>query len=107
MDAGSHHAALRVPRDSLAADDNIRESSATNVADGTDIGSVEIQGEPPGEEPGATGECKGSQVPMISGTDGPDTLIGTPGPDTLCGLLGNDTISGLAGNDCLDGGNAR
>jgi CSLREA domain-containing protein len=74
-----------------------------NVADGTDIGSVEVQGPPPAEEPGATGECNGGQVPLISGTDGPDELSGTPGPDLIRGGGARDDIDGREGDDCLFG----
>lgn len=42
--------------------------------------------------------------PVISGTEGPDSLVGTIGPDRLVGLAGDDHLLGLAGNDLLDGG---
>ncbi len=42
--------------------------------------------------------------PVITGTEGPDSLIGTSGDDRLVGLAGDDQLTGLAGNDLLDGG---
>ncbi|HEX5545134.1 MAG TPA: calcium-binding protein, partial [Nitrospira sp.] len=42
--------------------------------------------------------------PVITGTEGPDSLIGTSGDDRLVGLAGGDQLTGLAGNDLLDGG---
>jgi Ca2+-binding RTX toxin-like protein len=41
---------------------------------------------------------------VLTGTDGPDTLIGTALADTLEGGLGNDTVVGGGGNDWLYGG---
>lgn len=42
--------------------------------------------------------------PVMTGTEGPDSLIGTSGPDRMLGLGGNDQLTGLTGNDLLDGG---
>ncbi len=42
--------------------------------------------------------------PVITGTEGPDSLIGTSGDDRLVGFAGDDQLTGLAGNDLLDGG---
>ncbi|WHZ29132.1 MAG: Alkaline phosphatase [Nitrospira sp.] len=42
--------------------------------------------------------------PVITGTEGPDSLIGTSGANRLVGLAGDDQLTGLAGNDLLDGG---
>lgn len=42
--------------------------------------------------------------PVITGTEGPDSLIGTSGDDRLAGLAGDDQLIGSAGNDQLDGG---
>ena len=75
-------------------------------SDATDIGSVEVQGQPqqpPQPQPGATGECKGSQVPLISGTGAGEELVGTPGRDLIRGGGGKDQIDGLEADDCLFG----
>ncbi|MDF0673253.1 MAG: calcium-binding protein [Nitrospira sp.] len=41
---------------------------------------------------------------VITGTEGPDSLVGTSDHDRLVGLAGDDQLIGLAGNDLLDGG---
>ena len=42
---------------------------------------------------------------VVTGTNGPDTLLGSVNDDTLNGLNGDDTLFGFAGNDTLLGGN--
>ena len=42
--------------------------------------------------------------PVMTGTEGPDSLVGTSGHDRLVGLAGDDQLIGLAGHDLLDGG---
>lgn len=44
------------------------------------------------------------ELPLITGTDGPDTLNGGAASESIYGRGGNDTISGGGGNDELDGG---
>ncbi len=46
-------------------------------------------------------------VPVITGTDGADSLYGTRGDDTMNGAAGDDLLSGGAGNDTLLGGDGR
>lgn len=43
-------------------------------------------------------------LPLVSGTNGVDSLSGTTGRDEINGLDGNDTLYGLGGNDILNGG---
>ena len=43
-------------------------------------------------------------MPIIVGTNNPETLNGTSGADTIFGLGGADTINGLGGDDVIDGG---
>ncbi|TWH96157.1 putative Ig domain-containing protein [Bradyrhizobium daqingense] len=43
-------------------------------------------------------------VNIVTGTNGPDTLVGTPGIDQVNGLGGNDILIGEGGADVLDGG---
>ncbi len=88
-----------------------------NVADGTDIGAVEIPADPPPPDepivepdpeptplPGpATEICLGKQVLLTKGTDADETLKGTEADDGIFGSGGVDAIAGLSGNDCLFG----
>ncbi len=46
-------------------------------------------------------------MPVINGTNGPDTLSGTSGDDALYGLDDNDSLTGGLGNDTLDGGSGN
>lgn len=46
----------------------------------------------------------GDAMNIITGTNGPDTLIGTSGTDFIYGLDGDDELYGLAGNDLLNAG---
>ncbi len=45
-----------------------------------------------------------TNVPLIKGTAGADTLLAGLGNDTIYGLAGNDVIDGGAGDDSIDGG---
>jgi CSLREA domain-containing protein len=83
-----------------------------NVADGTDIGAVEIPADPPVPEPQpepqplpgpTTQECLGKQVILTKGTDADESLTGTGVDDGILGSGGVDTIEGLSGDDCLFG----
>ncbi len=88
-----------------------------NVADGTDIGAVEVAADPPPPDepiiepdpeptpiPGpATEACLGKQVIVTKGTDADETLKGTDADDGILGSGGVDAIAGLSGNDCLFG----
>ena len=49
----------------------------------------------------------GSDIEVINGSDGPDTLSGNDGPNTIYGNAGADTILGNGGDDMLDGGGGR
>ncbi len=44
---------------------------------------------------------------VVTGTNGPDTLVGTPHADTIRGYKGADTLYGLAGADTLYAGQDR
>ena len=101
-----------------------------NVADGTDIGAVEVGADPPPEttttttssttttQPTTTTsttttlpappspeleDCASQQVVLTKGDDADNTLTGTGANDGLLGAAGKDTIDGLAGDDCLYG----
>lgn len=43
-------------------------------------------------------------MPLITGTDNPETIDGTSGDDEILGLGGADTLNGLEGDDILNGG---
>ena len=55
---------------------------------------------------GETGEAKNlrSDLEIVDGGGGGDTLFGNGGANTLRGGLGNDLIDGGAGDDSIDGG---
>ncbi len=96
-----------------------------DVADGTDIGAVELPAEQKPVEPTpitttpeepttttpeqpvvpgpSTQDCAGQQVILTKGTDADETLTGTGVDDGIVGAGGVDTIAGLGGNDCLFG----
>jgi hypothetical protein len=96
----------------------------TNVADGTDIGAIELPAEAKPidtttttttpEEPTTTPDqpvvpapetqlCLGKQVILQKGTDADETIPGSGSDDGILGGGGIDLISGLGGNDCLFG----
>ena len=45
-----------------------------------------------------------SNLMVIEGTPGNDTLVGTEGEDSIAGLSGSDRLFGLSSNDILNGG---
>lgn len=70
-------------------DDSINSLSTIEFADGTVWAAGDIS------------------VPVITGTDGADSLYGTRGYDTMNGGAGDDMLSGGFGNDTLLGGDGR
>jgi Ca2+-binding RTX toxin-like protein len=61
--------------------------------------------EPPAPTPPPASDCigVGSKNTVITGTNGPDTLIGTNGNNLMNGLGGNDRMNGCDGNDSVNG----
>jgi Ca2+-binding RTX toxin-like protein len=70
-------------------DDSVHSISAIEFADGTRWSADEIS------------------VPVITGTDGADSLNGTRGDDTMDGGAGDDALYGGSGKDILLGGVGR
>lgn len=84
------------------------------AGDGTDIGSVELQGggnQPPvttrallrDEVPGGCGVPFDEAEMRVAGDASSQTLQGGPGDDILRGFGGDDTVLGVGGDDCLTG----
>jgi CSLREA domain-containing protein len=84
--------------------------TANGAGDGTDIGSVELQGNPTHVRDLTRDEvprkCEGDfekATLALAGDDTSQTLQGTDGPDILRGFGGDDTVLGLPGDDCMTG----
>ncbi len=66
-------------------------------ADGTDMGSTELQASD------LEAECRGAVARKVDGTPQADTLSGSEGADRISGGDGDDSLSGLGGDDCVAG----
>ena len=106
-----------LPVDQRGLARTVDRDAPNGAGDGTDIGAVEIAGEPkPGEpivvipdQPPFNKVPNGCPIlpaqagKAFAGDDSAETIDGTSGNDILRGFGGSDTVSGEAGDDCLTG----
>jgi len=99
IDGGPDADTIRLDR----GDDTVIGGSGLDVATlGNDEETVRLDDVANDGRPGETKNLR-SDLEIVDGGGGGDTLIGNPGPNTLRGGAGNDVIDGGAGDDALEG----